>query len=94
MTSTAAAASDGAVGVGLSILPAPDTLVELDFLDPPGEKAGSVEEEERVTGEDAEVCFVRIRNGETNVPTGFGWSIAPLGPGRTFQEDSVFKDCV
>ena len=84
MTSTAAAASDGAVGVGLSVLPAPDTLVEFDFLDPPGEEAGSVEEEEGVTGEDTEVCFIGIRDGETDVSAGFGWCVTFLGPGRTF----------
>ena len=95
VVASTSAASDGAVGVGLvSKSPASVTLDKADLLNPFGEEAGSVEEDEWVLGEGSEVVLLRIGDTEANVAALLFGNSVLVGPGRALKEDNVLKDWV
>ena len=85
MSSSASAASDRAIRVGLvSKFPAAGALDEVDFLDPFGTEAGCVEEEKGEVSEFLEVGFIGVRNAEADVAVGCVWNAFSVGPGWSF----------
>ena len=95
VVASASAASDGAVGVGLvSKFPTLVTLDKTDLLNPLGEEAGGVEEDEWVLGEGSEVALLRVRDAEANVAALLVGDSILVGPCWAFEEDDVLEDWV
>ena len=93
MVASTSAASDRAIGVGLvSKLPATVALDETDLFDPFREEAGGVEQDEWVSSEGSEVVLLGVWDAEADVAVFVVGDSVPVGPGRAFEEDDVFKD--
>ena len=93
VVASASAALDGAVGVCfVSKFPASVALDEVDLLNPFGEEAGGVEEDEWVSSEGSEVVLFGVWDAEAYVAALVVGDSVSVGPGWAFEEDNVLKD--
>ena len=93
VSSSASAASDGAVGMNfVAKFPAAGALDKVDLLNPLGTVAGGVEEEDGFADKGLKVCLVWVRNTEADIAAGFSGNSISVGPCWSFDEHGVFKN--